>query len=146
LRSARFPQQDVARRWSVPADDRPRRTILVVEDDFEVRFALQEALMEVGHTVFHATDGAQALKALRAGPQPELIVLDLMMRPMNGRDFRREQLVDPALAGIPVLIVSAAPNLTREAELLDAEALHKPFALDELVDAVERACARPTRT
>ena len=125
---------------------RARRTILIVEDDFDVRFALHEALVDAGHTVQHATDGAQALRGLRAGPLPDLIILDLMMRGMNGREFRRAQLHDPALAGIPVLLVSAVPNIGREARELGAtRALQKPIRLDELLEAVAH-CHPPDNT
>jgi CheY-like chemotaxis protein len=70
---------------------------------------------------------------------PALILLDLMMPVMNGWQFRAEQLKDPALAEIPVVIMSASD----EDDILADGQVEKPFDIDMLLDVVSR-CTRPT--
>src|SRR5690242_18258082 len=101
-------------------DSYPGKSILVVEDDPLTREALAMVLGEAGCRVACAADGREALGLLRAGPKPDLILLDLSLPVLDGRQFRREQLQDPALAGIPVVVVSAAADLSQEAKALGA--------------------------
>jgi CheY-like chemotaxis protein len=82
--------------------------IFIVDDDNDVRNALSELLEAEGFTVDGATNGREALARLRGGVHPAVILLDLMMPGMDGWDFRDEQLRDPKLASVPVVIVSAA--------------------------------------
>ena len=82
-------------------------TILLVEDDFDVREALAETLRDEGYAVECAVDGVQALDYLRGGGRPGLILLDLMMPRMSGSEFRMVQKVDPQLADLPVVLISA---------------------------------------
>jgi CheY-like chemotaxis protein len=83
--------------------------ILIVDDDNDVRSALSELLEEEGFSVNGAPNGREALALLRGGNvHPAVILLDLMMPGMDGWDFRSEQMRDPALAGVPVVIVSAS--------------------------------------
>src|SRR5689334_6104245 len=80
-------------------------TILVVDDDEDILEALRDLLRDEGYDVVAARDGRTALERLRGGLRPRLILLDLMMPTMNGYEFRREQRADPALAGIPTIVV-----------------------------------------
>ena len=82
--------------------------ILVVDDDASIRAAMRELLETEGYDVTEAANGLAALGKLRAGLRPAVILLDLMMPVMDGWDLRTEQLRDPELAAIPVLIVTAA--------------------------------------
>jgi CheY-like chemotaxis protein len=119
-------------------EDRPK-TILLVDDDQQVRELLAIALELEGYRVEQAVDGVDALLALRTGPAPAAIVLDLEMPTMPGPEFRALQLADPALARIPVVVLSAS---TRP---LDAQRrLSKPVDLDALVGAL-RELAGPAR-
>src|SRR6185436_12323698 len=95
-------------------DDSPAANILLVEDDFDVRDALIPILEYEGHRVVGAASGQEALDRLRSGAKPSLILLDLMMPGMSGMEFRAEQLRDPALASIPVVVVSADPAARRK--------------------------------
>jgi CheY-like chemotaxis protein len=118
------------------------RHVLVVEDDWEVRESVLEALQDNGHPAQGAADGRQALEKLRAQPLPCLIVLDLMMPIMDGRAFREQQLRDPVLAKVPVVVVSAYPRQPGDATLLQPSAwLNKPINLAELLRHVEEHCA-----
>jgi CheY-like chemotaxis protein len=84
------------------------QTILVIEDDPDVRAALAELLASEGYEVAATADGGEALDTLRGGLRPSVIVLDLMMPRVDGWDFRRAQLEDPEFATVPVVLVTAA--------------------------------------
>src|SRR5262245_2933900 len=114
-------------------------TIMLVEDDFDVRDALIPALEYDGHHVVGAANGREALEQLRAMPAPSLILLDLMMPEMNGTEFRAAQLRDPTLASIPVVIVSADVAAEQKAAALGAVGcLRKPLDIEDLLDEVRR--------
>jgi CheY-like chemotaxis protein len=114
-------------------------TILLVEDDFDVREALAETLRDEGYAVECAVDGVQALDYLRAGGRPGLILLDLMMPRMSGSEFRMVQKVDPQLADLPVVLISADGRMEEKARTLEtAGAIKKPIDVDELLSTVER--------
>ncbi len=84
-------------------------SILIVDDDSDVRAALSELLEAEGFSVEGVPDGREALARLRtAEVHPAVILLDLMMPGMDGWDFRTEQMRDPQLAAVPVVIVSAS--------------------------------------
>ena len=115
-------------------------TDLVVEDDFDLRDALVPILEYEGHRVVSAANGKEALDRLHAMPPPSLILLDLMMPVMNGEEFRAEQLRDPVLASIPVVVLSAHPSAEeRAAHLGAAGCLKKPFDIEDLLEHVRRS-------
>lgn len=114
-------------------------TILLVEDDYDVREALLETLLDHGYEVSTAADGEQALKLLRGGFRPGVILLDLMMPRMSGAEFRAVQRADPELAIFPVVLLSADGRMEEKAQALGVEgAIRKPIDLDELFEVVER--------
>src|SRR5215472_17599360 len=109
------------------------RTLLVIEDDADIREALDGLLSTEGFRVAGCSNGREALNWLRASPKPDLILLDLMMPVMDGWQFRVAQKKDPELAAIPVLALSA--DTTAKAVAIDAEAyLKKPVEYDTLID------------
>jgi CheY-like chemotaxis protein len=116
--------------------------ILVVDDDAEIRAAMVEVLEDAGYEAHGAADGIEALGMLR---EPEdrwcVVLLDLMMPNMDGREFRAQQLQDPALSPIPVVIVSAMGDVAEAAEELHVAAhMTKPITLSDLVSVVDRFC------
>lgn len=115
-------------------------TVLIVDDDPEIRDALADTLEGRGYNVAVAGDGAEALDWLRKSAAPCLIVLDLMMPTMDGYEFISQQKLDPALADIPVVIITAGrhPNPSRVLEV--AEVLHKPLARDRFMNIVQQHC------
>lgn len=116
-------------------------SILVVDDDLEIGEVLCEVLRDEGYRATRAGNGAEALQLLRVGERPDVILLDLMMPVMNGWQFREEQVRDPLLAGIPVVVMTASRQF--DAEVLDpCEVLPKPLQLERLLEAVERHVAR----
>ena len=115
------------------------KTILLVEDDYDLRHGMAEVLTDAGHEVRAAANGAEALDLLTEGGPPRLILLDLMMPVMDGWQFRLKQLEDPALAGIPLVVVTAIPEVADDMGCLEgAQLLAKPFDADGLLAAVER--------
>ena len=116
------------------------RPILIVEDHAVVRQMLVRFLESQGVLTIGASNGQEGLAALRAHA-PSLVVLDLQMPVMNGWQFRQEQLQlpDPHLARIPVVILSADPEVRHHAATLHAiEGLSKPVDLGRLWSIVRR--------
>jgi CheY-like chemotaxis protein len=117
--------------------------ILLVEDDADIRSALASLLADAGRSVEAVGNGREALQVLRAGLRPRLVILDLMMPVMSGFEFRREQLADPALAAIPVIVISAALRSGEElSSMRAARAIAKPFDVADLLAAVDTAAAQ----
>jgi two-component system, chemotaxis family, chemotaxis protein CheY len=118
-----------------------RRPVLIVDDDADTREALRALLETRAYPAVVAGNGAEALHHLRGGLRPSLIVLDLMMPEKNGLQFRVEQLLDPALADIPVLVCSGDGELRFDGLALGAVAcLTKPVDVEELLAIVHRHC------
>jgi CheY-like chemotaxis protein len=117
-------------------------SILVVEDDRELRDSLCDALLLEGYQVVCVEDGQAALRHLRSSAPPCLILLDLMMPVMDGWAFREEMLQDPALADIPVVVMTAAGNTLAE-KVPARRVLHKPLHMDTVVEVVQRHCPDP---
>ena len=115
-------------------------TVLLVEDDEDIRTSVTEILSEEGFTIVGASDGDDALRYLRSAAEPpRLILLDLMMPVMDGWAFRAAQLADERLAKIPVVILSAATDVRRHAAQLHVnEYLVKPLDVPLLLNAIER--------
>ncbi|NJN19708.1 MAG: response regulator [Oscillochloris sp.] len=114
--------------------------MLVLDDDAAIREVLSEVLEEEGYQVKSAANGREGLQILRANDgSAGLILLDLMMPIMNGWDFRALQLQDPALATIPVVVLSADRDIRLKAASISAhDYLAKPVDLNVLVEAVRR--------
>jgi CheY-like chemotaxis protein len=118
------------------ADTSPGR-ILLVDDEEVVRLVTSLLLQGKGYAVSTARDGREALDLLHGQPPPDLILLDLWMPRMNGWQFREQQVRDPDLAAIPVLVVSAVADAAEQAGALSGVGfLQKPVAPEDLFAAV----------
>jgi len=121
--------------------------VLIVEDDPDTREMIATLLTTQGFYAVGAEDGLEALHLLRtvrhrAPHAPCLVLLDLTMPRLGGHEFRRAQLNDPMLAGIPIAVMSGATDATERAVTLGAVAtLTKPIDLDVLVEVVRRYCS-----
>ncbi|MDX2093744.1 MAG: response regulator [Kofleriaceae bacterium] len=115
-------------------------SILVVDDDDDIRETIVEALSDEGFEAVGASDGAEALRVLGASSSlPALILLDLMMPGMSGPDFLAAQRADPVLLAVPVVLVSADANVGAKAASLGVtEFLRKPVKLDVLIATAKR--------
>jgi CheY-like chemotaxis protein len=142
----------LSQRWAEPASENDpaailplnrtilRPSILIAEDEEDMRQILLQLLEYQGWPAHAVSDGAQALDALQKH-RPSLILLDLAMPRMNGEQFRmaQRQLPDRRLANVPVVVVSAVHDAPKYKDRLEAaEVLVKPFDADRLLRAVER--------
>jgi CheY-like chemotaxis protein len=117
--------------------------VLVVEDDAAIRDELADVLRENGYDVLAAENGVDALGRLAPGGPPSLIVLDLMMPIMDGWGFRAEQLKLPAIAQIPIVVITGGNDAEQEAALLGAIGyLVKPFKWEALLRVVDTCCRK----
>ena len=115
-----------------------RKSILVIDDDEAVRDALAMVLADDGYPVTTAVNGLEALRYLRTAEQkPDLILLDVMMPVMDGYQFRAEQQSDPALASIPVLVLTAGAADPHLLEMKANSYIRKPINLTTLLAVVE---------
>lgn len=111
-----------------------RQTILIVEDDEDLRRLLRTALALAGYDVVEAGDGLEALQRIEEAP-PRLVVLDLMLPGFSGVMVREELAAHALTRHIPVVVITG----TEAPEDLDVDCvLRKPVAVEELLAAVRR--------
>jgi CheY-like chemotaxis protein len=111
------------------------RFVLIVDDDPDLLDVTSFVIENEGMAVETARNGEEALASLRTGRLPALVLLDLMMPVMNGWEFLAAVANDPALRGIPVVVLTAAEHAQVPGAL---EVLSKPMDLKELLRVVER--------
>jgi CheY-like chemotaxis protein len=115
-------------------------TILVVEDDLELRMFYQLALMEQGHDVNAVSNGAEALEVV--SPEIDLLVTDLTMPVMTGDKLIAELRSKPEYQDLPVLVVTEHPrDLKPELRAGRTVLLRKPFELDDFIRWVDAAAS-----
>lgn len=115
--------------------------ILVIDDDFDLRDTLVDILQDEGFAVAVAGDGLDGLEYLRANPPPRLILLDWMMPRCDAAQFRAQQRAEPALADIPVVLLSADARIDEKMRAVEAtDCLGKPVKLERLLALVRRFC------
>jgi DNA-binding response OmpR family regulator len=119
-------------------------SVLLIEDDEAQRFIAGFALRKAGHQVWEAPDGAQGV-ALAKGDRPEVIVCDVMMPGMTGYEVVATLRADPALANVPVILLTAMSDRQHMRQGMTAGAddyLTKPYKPDELCEAITAVLAR----
>ena len=120
-----------------------QKTVLVVEDDPDIRDIVQDLLESEGYDVVPASHGKQALEFLngvKTTAKPDLVILDMMMPLVDGRQVLQVMQSDPDLASIPVLVISA---VVREKPAGAAAFLRKPVSLEKLFETVRTFVNRP---
>jgi CheY-like chemotaxis protein len=112
-----------------------RRTILIVEDEADIRETLADAMRDLGADVAVASDGLDALERLREGACPAVILLDLRLPRLDGQEFLARLRADRRHDRVPVITMTAG---TSRAEGDDIVArLSKPFDVGDLREIVE---------
>jgi len=116
-------------------------SVLVVEDDEDIRTLLGEALEQAGYRVGLAETGQQALELLATLPRPCLVLADLIMPEIDGWQLMSALAKDDRFATIPVVVVSAWDSSMQP---VDAVVIKKPFDLDVLLRIVhDHCCSAP---
>ena len=113
-------------------------TVLIVEDEEELREIMREALEMYGYSVVTASEGQAALDAIAQAERVCLVILDLLMPGMNGWDFFAQMRERPELAHVPVVIHSSLPE---RAPAGVNGVLRKPVELEGLLSVVRTYCA-----
>jgi CheY-like chemotaxis protein len=119
------------------------KTVLVVDDEFDMVGTLRAILEGEGYRVEACSDGRQAIDRVKSS-RPDLILMDVMMPVMSGFEALRAMRHTPGLDAVPVVLMSsAAPGVRRQD--YDWQAfLSKPFSLESLVRTVERLIGAAT--
>ena len=119
-----------------------KRTVLVVDDDDDIRITLEGILANDGYQVTTAKNGAEAIHLLHDAPPPCVVVLDLMMPVMSGWELLDQMRAEAGLAQVPVVVTSAAADRSPT----DVSCiLPKPLDLDALTHVVAEHCASRAR-
>jgi CheY-like chemotaxis protein len=119
------------------------KRVLVVDDEPTICELVADTLRESGYRVDTAPNGAAALELMHRHA-PQAIVLDLMMPRLDARGLVERMRLNPRLATIPIVLVTAAYEAHEAAERLGAHAiLTKPFELDVLVDVIGQLLDEP---
>ena len=113
----------------------PNGRILVVDDNAHALRAMSDLLEFEGFSVLTARNGLDALNKMRTVDHISLVLLDLWMPLMDGREVLSRKRGDPGIAEIPVVVLSAVPPLSLDGA---DEVLRKPVDLGAFVDTVRR--------
>jgi len=116
-------------------DCAPNGRILVVDDNAHALRAMSELLEFEGFSVLTAKNGLDALNKMRTTGHISLVLLDLWMPVMDGREVLRRKRSDAEIAGIPVVVLSAVPPVSLDGA---RAVLKKPVDIKPLVSAVRR--------
>jgi two-component system response regulator CpxR len=114
-------------------------TVLVVEDEAELREMMREALELNGYAVVTANDGRDALSKIAAIDHLCLVILDLLMPEMDGWDFFEQLRQSATLASVPVVVHTSAPE---RAPAGATRVLQKPLMFERLLSVVREYCAQ----
>ena len=112
-------------------------TILLIEDNQDIRECLADVLLETGHTVVQASNRAEAFAKLDQIERPCLILLDLVMPRMGGVEFLERLRDHPRASDFSALLMSAGPDPDGAENYPGVVGmLRKPFDVDELLSGV----------
>lgn len=113
------------------------KTILVVDDEVNIRFLLRQELESQGYVVREAANGMDAITEVKA-QKPDLIILDVMMPAINGFDVAAVLKNDPTTMDIPIIILSIVADQSRGYRLGVDRYLTKPIDTETLLSDIER--------
>ena len=130
----------ILRSWPFPEHKRERMaSVLIVDDEPEIRSLLAEAVQDQGHTASVASDGADALSLLDDGLRPELVITDLRMPRLSGVELAAAIHARSRPDVPPIVLMSADHRWLDDVEGVVAK-LPKPFELREITQLVETYC------
>lgn len=138
--------QDFVARYERRKSSRPPGKILVVDDEPNILYALEESVRDKGFECISACDGEEGL-VLARGIRPNLIISDVIMPKLNGYELCEQLKADPVTRDIPVILVTvrAADRDVQQGNASGADAyLIKPFHIHELTEQIDRFL-RPLR-
>jgi CheY-like chemotaxis protein len=115
--------------------------ILVIDDSAVVRRMLGFMLEKGGHEVSYAGNGEEGLAAVRAAP-PDVVLSDLEMPVMDGLTFVREMRGDPAVASLPIIMLTARPDMQAGRDVLVDAFATKPPRSSEVLELVSQVLQR----
>jgi twitching motility two-component system response regulator PilH len=118
------------------------KTVLVVDDEYDLRATLTAILEGEGYATQACSDGREALERLRSA-RPDLLLMDVMLPRVSGAEVAR--IIDgrPEFEGLPVVLMSSVPTRTAHRPGPCRAFLQKPFTLSTLLETVEHLIGRP---
>jgi two-component system, chemotaxis family, chemotaxis protein CheY len=118
-----------------------RKSVLIIDDDRGICEMLELLLEDEGYQTVTAYNGMDALMRLQSETKPCIILLDLNMPIMTGWEFRHEQKNDPAIAEIPVAVISADRSIQQQPFSIDAvDYFRKPVDVERLLSLLDDVC------
>jgi CheY-like chemotaxis protein len=116
-----------------------KKTVLIVDDDYMIRETLQEAVEYSGYSTVTAANGKEGLEKMKSGPKLSLVLLDLKMPVMNGREFLDAVKSDASIADVPVVVISSIANSQNSAGA--KKFMRGPPDLDDLAEMLDHNAA-----
>jgi two-component system phosphate regulon response regulator PhoB len=117
--------------------EKPRRTILIVDDEPAIRELLKAQLAGEGYEVAMAEDARSAARLVRDA-KPDLMIVDAHMPYVSGLDFVSAVITDSSMPWVPVIFITGRSELRSHAEALGSACLVKPFLASRLSELVQR--------
>ena len=116
------------------------RTVLVVDDDLDLRAALEEVLAEGGYHPVLASSAEHALQLLETLPRPCLVLLDYAMPGAGAEGFLSAIQGRPDAESFTVVLMTGMPRVTLQSDARVTGQLSKPFEMDDLLAVLESHC------
>jgi len=122
--------------------------VFLMEDEPNICLVLESVLTHEGHNVTTANNGAAGLEKLSKSQKPDVVLLDLNMPVLNGREVAQRMKNDPDLNDIPVVIMSGCVAYAEDFPPNDCyeSVLSKPFDLTDLIDLIENLTSKEVFT
>jgi CheY-like chemotaxis protein len=118
------------------------KTVLVVEDEYDLLATLRAILEGEGYATQACSDGREAIERIRSR-KPDLLLMDMMLPCLSGEDVARMLEGDSEFRGIPVVLMSAAPPVIGRHPEHCRAFLRKPFSLSTLLETVQSLIGKP---
>jgi len=117
-----------------------KKKILVADDDVAILDAVKIMLEIADYDVCTEADGGVVEKVRKE--KPHLVLLDIWMSGVDGRNICRQLKADAELRKVPIILISASKDLARSCQAAGAEDyIEKPFEMDELLEKIEQLIA-----